>query len=265
MAGLSWNTRVWILFAVAAGSLAGLFLFVPAIPQDQTFHHLADQRAFLGISNFWNIVSNFPFFIVGILGLRVPGPLTQRAFFASIFLVGIGSSYYHWAPSDAPLMWDRLPITLGFMAIFANLLEERVSERAGNLLLWPLLALGIVSLVIWRMTDDLRLYGWVVFFPLLVLPLLFWLFAPKYTGTANWFIAAGLYACSKLTEVLDWQIMSLGGVVSGHTLKHLFVAAAAYVLYRNFKTRRQLKMAHDLVGEPVPTSPDHAPDQRTSS
>jgi len=58
-------------------------------------------------------------------------------------------------------------------------------------LLFPLLALGIISLVVWRATDDLRLYGWVVFFPLLVLPLLFWLFPPKYTGTANWFVAAG--------------------------------------------------------------------------
>jgi hypothetical protein len=40
--------------------------------------------------------------------------------------------------------------------------------------------------------------------------------------------------------VLDWQVMALGGIVSGHTLKHLFVAAAAYVLYRNFRTRKPL-------------------------
>jgi hypothetical protein len=242
LASLSWNTRVLILAAVAAVSLAGLFLFVPAIPQDQAFHRLADARAIFGIPNFWNVASNIPFFVIGVLGLRVPGPLTQRAFFLSIFLVGFGSPYYHWAPSDAPLMWDRLPITLGFMAILANLLEERVSDKAGGLL-WPLLALGVLSLVVWRMTDDLRLYGWVVFFPILVLPLLFWLFPPKYTGTANWFIAAGLYGASKVTEVLDWQIMSFGGAVSGHTLKHLFVAAAAYVLYRNFKTRKPISAA----------------------
>lgn len=239
MRQLSWNVRVVILIAVAAVSLAGLLL-LPPIPQDQAFHRLADQRAFLGIPNFWNVVSNVPFFVIGILGLRLPGPLSQRIFFFAIFLVAFGSSYYHWAPSDAPLMWDRLPITLGFMAIFANLIEERVSEKAGRALLWPLLALGIISLVVWRATDDLRLYGWVVFFPLLVLPLLFWLFPPKYTGTANWFVAAGLYGASKLTEVLDWQIMSLGGVVSGHTLKHLFVAAAAFVLLRHFQTRRPL-------------------------
>lgn len=239
MAGLSWNARVLVLVAVAVVSLAGLFLFVPAIPQDQAFHDLADKRAILGIPNFWNVVSNLPFFVIGILGMRLPGPLTQRMFFFGIFLVTFGSSYYHWAPSDTPLMWDRLPITLAFMAILANLLEERVDESAGRLLLWPLLALGIASLIIWRMTDDLRLYGWVVFFPLLVLPLLFWLFPSKYTGTANWFIAAGLYAASKLTEVTDWQIMSPGGIVSGHTLKHLFVAAAAYVIYRNFATRKK--------------------------
>ena len=240
MASLSWNVRVLILVAVAAISLAGLFLFAPVVPQDQASHNLADQRTLLDLPNFWNVASNVPFFLIGILGLRVSGPLTQRVFFFSIFLVGFGSSYYHWAPSDPPLTWDRLPITLGFMAIFANLVEERVSEKAGRALLMPLLALGIISVVVWRMTDDLRLYGWVVFFPILVLPVLFWLFPPKYTGTANWFIAAGLYGASKLTEVLDWPIMSLGGVVSGHTLKHLFVAAAAYVLYRNFATRRPL-------------------------
>jgi hypothetical protein len=235
---LSWNARVLILLAVAAVSLLGLLL-LPPIPQDQAFHRLADQRALFGIPNFWNVVSNVPFFVIGILGLRVPRPLSQRIFFFSIFLVGFGSSYYHWAPSDPPLMWDRLPITLGFMAIFANLLEERVSEKAGRALLWPLLALGIVSLLVWRATDDLRLYGWVVFFPLLVLPLLFWLFPPKYTGSANWLIAAALYGASKLTEVLDAPIMSLGGLVSGHTLKHLFVAAAAFVLLRNFQTRQR--------------------------
>ena len=244
MAGLSWNARVSILVAVAAISLAGLFLLVPAIPQDQTFHDFADQRTLYEIDHFWNVASNFPFFVIGLMGLRLPGPLTQRIFFLSIFLVGFGSSYYHMRPSDPPLMWDRLPITLGFMAILANLIEERVSEKAGRALLFPLLALGIVSLVVWRMTDDLRLYGWVVFFPILVLPLLFWLFPPKYTGTANWFVAAGCYAASKLTEVLDWQIMAFGSIVSGHTLKHLFVAAAAYVLYRNFRDRKPLSAAN---------------------
>ena len=60
----------------------------------------------------------------------------------------------------------------------------------------------------WRRTDDLRLYGWVQFFPCLVLPLMFWLFAPKYSGTWYWFAAAGWYLLAKVLEYTDAAIYS---------------------------------------------------------
>ena len=73
----------------------------------------------------------------------------------------------------------------------------------------------------WLRTDDLRLYGWVQFFPCLVLPLIFWLFAPKYTGTWYWFAAAGWYLLAKVLEYTDAAIYSAGGhVMAGHALKH---------------------------------------------
>ena len=52
-----------------------------------------------------------------------------------IFLTGFGSSYYQWNPNDNTLFWDRLPMTLCFMAIFAAALEERANARAGAVLL----------------------------------------------------------------------------------------------------------------------------------
>ena len=76
-------------------------------------------------------------------------------------------------------------MSVAFMAILANVIEERIDARVGQALLWPLVALGIVSLLLWLRTDDLRLYGWVQFFPCVVLPLMFWLFPPKYTGTGT--------------------------------------------------------------------------------
>ena len=76
-------------------------------------------------------------------------------------MTGFGSAYYHWNPSNGTLFWDRLPMALTFMAILTVAAEERVSTKTGAILLWPLLALAVFSLLLWRWTDDLRLYGWV--------------------------------------------------------------------------------------------------------
>ncbi len=234
--------RLLVFPGVAALSLAGLFL-LPLIAQDQGYHQFADQRLLFATPNFWNVVSNIPFVVIGAAGLHLRAGASIRVIFLGIFLAGLGSAYYHWNPSDAALFWDRLPMTLTFMAILANAIEERVDAKAGAILLWPLLALGIVSLLIWRSTGDLRLYGWVQFFPILALPLLFWLFPPTYTGTANWLVAGALYVAAKVFEFFDGPVMSAGHVLSGHTLKHLTAAAACFVILRNFQMRQPVSAA----------------------
>jgi hypothetical protein len=225
---------------LTVASLAGLLL-LPPIPQDQSYHQFADQRALLGMPNFWNVVSNLPFVAVGAAGLQRfrQDPITI-VLFLGIFLTGFGSSYYHWHPNDDTLFWDRLPMTLCFMAILAATIEERVNARAGAVLLWPLLAVGLLSLLLWRWTDDLRLYFWVQFFPYLALPLLFLLFPPKYTGQFYWIIAAALYALAKLLEFSDDAVYSVGSTLSGHTLKHLAAAAACFAVLRYYQTRRPI-------------------------
>ena len=163
---------VVVFLGLAAASLAALLL-LPPILQDHSYHRFADERTLFGIPNFWNVVSNVPFIAVGAVGLRqfYRNPAT-RALFLGIFLTGFGSSYYHWNPNNDTLFWDRLPMTLCFMAILAIIVGERVNARFGAALLWPLLATGIFSLLLWRWTGDLRLYGWVQFFPAFVVPLL---------------------------------------------------------------------------------------------
>ena len=111
------------------------------------------------------------------------------------------------------------------------------------MLLWPLLGLGVASLL-WRFTDDLRLYGWVQFFPIVALLLLLWLFPPRYTGGANWLVAIGLYVIGKIFEFFDASVLSASHLVSGHTLKHLFAAAACFVILRNFQMRKPLGAAN---------------------
>jgi hypothetical protein len=164
----------------------------------------------------------------------------KRRAFLGILLTGFGSSYYHLDPNDGTLFWDRLPMTLCFAAILAAVVEERVDARAGVILLRPLLAIGIVSLLLWRWTDDLRLYVWAQFFPFLALVLILQLFPPKYTGAFYWIIATTLYALAKLLEFYDEEIFSAGSILSGHTLKHLAAAAACFAILRLFLTRRAI-------------------------
>lgn len=235
---IKFSPPVVVLLGVMSASLAGLLL-LPPIPQDQSYHQFADQRAIFGVPNFWNVVSNLPFLAVGAAGLwRFRNDPATIVLFLGIFLTGIGSSYYHWNPNDRTLFWDRLPMTLAFAAILALVVAERVNARAGAILLWPALAIGLFSLLLWLWTDDLRLYFWVQFFPGLALLLLFLMCSPKYTGTYYWITAAGLFAFAKVFEFSDHAIFSAGYLLSGHTLKHLSAAAACFAILRYFETRR---------------------------
>jgi len=237
--GAKANRAMLVFIGLMAASLAVPPL-LPPIPQDQGYHNFADQRTLLGIPHFWNVVSNLPFIAVGAAGLRqFHRHAATFVIFLGIFLTGFGSSYYHWSPSDSTLFWDRLPMTLCFMAILAVVVEERIGERLGAVLLWPLLAIGLLSLVLWRLTGDLRLYAWVQFFPCLALPLLLLLRPPKYTGTFYWGVAAALYALAKLCELYDRAIDS-NFILSGHTLKHFFAAAACFAVLRYFQTRERI-------------------------
>jgi hypothetical protein len=228
---------VLVFLGLTAASLAALLL-LPPILQDQSYHSFADERTLFGIPNFWNVVSNLPFIAVGAVGLRqfYRDPATL-ALFLGIFLTGFGSSYYHWNPNNDTLFWDRLPMTLCFMAILAIVVEERVNARFGAALLWPLLATGILSLILWRWTGDLRLYGWVQFFPGVALPLLFLLFPSRYTGTFYWLVIVLLYAVAKLFELAD-HVVYRSFILSGHTLKHLFGALACFAILRYFQKRQ---------------------------
>jgi len=220
---------------------AAVLAAMSPIVQDQGYHAFADARTLLGIPNFWNVMSNLPFVLVGAAGVAfLRKDAAAIALFVGILLTGFGSSYYHLAPDDGTLFWDRLPMTIGFMALLAGALGERFGEAAGRHALWPLLALGAASLVWWRWTGDLRPYVWVQFYPCLVLPILY-IWFPATTGTAILITAAALYGLSKALEYFDRGIYAASGdMMSGHTLKHLAAAAACYALLRYIAQRRPL-------------------------
>ena len=231
-----------ILGGFAALTLMALFALVPPVAQPQDYHQFSDQRTMLGIPHFWNVVSNLPFVLVGAAGLRhARTDLAAGAFFAGVLLTGFGSSYYHWNPNDAGLFWDRLPMTVAFMAATAAVIEERIDRSAGLWLLAPLMLLGLASLIWWRVSGDLRLYGFVQFFPAVALPLMLWLLPPRTTGTWYWFAALG-WSLRRQGAGAFWDaaIHAATGMMSGHPIKHIAAAASCYAILRAFDTRRPL-------------------------
>jgi hypothetical protein len=230
-----------LVLALLTGVTLAALLLVPPVPQDQTYHLFADQRRLFGIPNFWNVASNLPFLVVGGLGLvRFRDTPAMIVLFLGFLLTGIGSSYFHLDPSDGTLFWDRLPMTLSFAAIFSLVVDERVGVRTGAAVLWPMLAIGVLSLLVWLWIDDLRLYFWAQFYPGLALLVLMLLYPAKYSHARYWLLAAGLYALAKCFELADAAVYSLGQIVSGHTLKHLFAAAACFVVLRYLQLRRPI-------------------------
>ena len=211
--------------------------FLQPIHQDPAYHQFADARAWLGVPNAWNVWSSLSFVIVGLVALqwltyqRVAHRKMWVVFFLGITLTGFGSAYYHWLPNNNTLVWDRLPMTISFMAFVSALLAERVNERVGKRLFLPLVALGIVSVDYWHGTDDLRWYALVQFGSLLVIPVILAIRPAKYLRTRDVVIVLGWSVAAKVLEQADAWVYSWGNVVSGHTLKHFAAAAGgAWVL-----------------------------------
>lgn len=235
-----------LLAAVAAIAICGAFLLQP-IPQDPAYHVFADDVRMLGVPNFWNVATNLPFLFAGLAGLAraqrlsdsMPG-LHYRVFCIGVALVALGSAYYHLDPSTPALVWDRLPMTVAFMALFAAVLMDRVSMRLGRALLWPLVAAGIASIAWWIHTElagrgDLRPYALVQFLPMLLVPLILLLSKGGSLSTAMLWMSLGAYGAAKLAEHLDPAILDATGFFSGHSLKHLFAALGAWWAIRAFQ------------------------------
>lgn len=236
---------------VAALTLAAIIfaLVLPPIPQPPEYHRFADQRTWLGIPNFLNVVSNLPLALAGALGLwllaRREVAAAWRGFFLGVLLTGIGSAWYHWAPDNARLVWDRLPMTLCFMSLLAALIGERIGARAGRLSWLPLVALGMLSVLYWHVTEssgsgDLRPYGLVQFLTLLLVPVLVALFPGRSRrDDRDILVALALYVLALLCDtLLDARILALGGIVGGHALKHLLVAVAVLQLLVMLRRRQ---------------------------
>ena len=153
--------------------------------------------------------------------------------FYSTIAISVGSTYYHWNPHDASLVFDRLPMTLAFVSIFCFMLEEYIpnNSRLGQSLLTPLLLLGIFSVLYWRWMDDLRLYALVQFLPLIIIAGLLVCYQPKHGGAFQHTLALICYALAKICEDLDYTIFARTNKrISGHSMKHVLAGIASILL-----------------------------------
>lgn len=246
---LAWGTALLLFVA--------LMIVTPRIPQDQKYHQFADRRNFIGVPNTLNVISNFPFLVIGIVGLvltihgnnfgfSLKGEvLGWAAFFVGITATSFGSAYYHLNPNDARLVWDRLPMTIAFASVMAVFIIERIDETTGRDSLVPLLIAGAGSVAYWRFANDLRPYALVQFVPCLAIPIMAILLPPKYSHSSYWLWAAGWYLLAKIEEAYDMKFYRWTHfVVSGHTLKHLCAAMVPVMTIimlscRNVRNERQ--------------------------
>ena len=238
--------RIALLALVAAAGIGAVLLLDP-VPEDPAYHAFADTRAYFGIPNFWNVATNLPFLFVGLWGFISARRLAKaeltthyRVYCGAVALVAFGSGWYHLAPSNASLVWDRLPMTVAFMSLFSALLADRISWLLGRGLLWPLVVAGIASIAWWIRGEamghgDLRAYGLVQFLPMLLMPMILLMWRDGSIAARPLWLGFGAYALAKLAEHFDAAIYAAGGFVSGHGLKHLAAAAAAWWITRAFQ------------------------------
>ncbi len=253
---LSRRAGIWPFLALAV-AVATAALLVPRTPQPLSYHHFADQRSWLGIPNFGDVASNILFLVAGLWGLAFlcrqwsPEQFVEARerwpyflVFLALVLTAFGSAYYHLAPDNARLVWDRLPMTVVFMPLVASLIAERVTVKIGLWLLPVLTAVGIGSVLQWYSTEqqgagDLRFYLAVQVYAVLAL-IVAMLLPPRYTRGSDLVVVAGLYVLAKICESADRQVFSLGHLVSGHTIKHLSAGAAGFWIVRMLSKRQPI-------------------------
>jgi hypothetical protein len=246
--------RAYALAALGA-VLVILACVLPPFAQPQSYHGFADTRGWLGIPNYGNVASNVMFLVVGLVGLaamRMPAARAMESalrhayglMFLGLVFTAFGSAYYHWAPSDTRLVWDRLPMTVVFMPLLAATFAERLRWRS-DLPLFVLALLGVGSVVYWKYSGNLMPYliaqGGAVLLILLAIALL----PTPWTERRMLWPAFACYAVAFVSEKLDLEIFRwTDGIISGHTIKHLVAAAAFYFILRMLQ-RQQLKTDRD--------------------
>ena len=228
------------------------------IHQPDAYHDFADQTTRFGIPHFCDVTSNLGFAIIALWGWLRLAPVRghpdlrhgwagYRLFLAGLFLTALGSSWYHLAPDNAGLVWDRLPIALACGGLLAGVWGDARQKESRSLAAWLALA-GALSVGWWQYTDvsgagDLRPYLLLQVLPILLIPLWQWIYKAPAADRLAFGGALALYVVAKFAELGDHEIAAVLAPVTGHTLKHLLATGAAALIVGRlvFRVREPLK------------------------
>ncbi len=243
-----------ILLGISLLAFIGVMLGIKPFAQDPHYHSFANDVNFAGIHNGCNVLSNLGFLISGVLGFiliskyQIKTPIIG-VLFGGILLTGFGSAYYHYAPTNESLVWDRLPMVIVFTSFFAQVYAWYFSSKTAFRIWIVSLLIGLFSVWYWQYTEsmgrgDLRLYLIVQFLPILLIITTLGLHHQQNTflwkplvWTLLWYIGA------KFMEHFDHQIFEFTNFVSGHVLKHL--AAAGATFYILLMVKRKAVQEHE--------------------
>jgi len=229
-----------------------ILMIIKPVPQDIAYHNFADQRKIFDVPNFLNVISNLPFLLVGLHGIKKlrfsqAASKINRMYavlFIGILFTGLGSAFYHYAPDNNSLVYDRIPMTLVFMAFLSVIIAAWIDIKAGSTLLGPLLLLGTTSVLYWHYTElngvgDLRFYAFIQYFPIPLIALIFILFkdTANNKGLSMLVLVIGWYVVAKLLETFDKNIYGATHFISGHSLKHIAAAIATWYIVRFFEKK----------------------------
>ena len=215
------------------------------IAQLPDYHHFADDTIRFGVPHFADVISNIGFALValatwvGLAGSRDTSRLGggwpgYRLFLVSLFLTAFGSAWYHLAPDNARLVWDRLPIALACAGLLAGVWGDTRGRDSGGLTN-GLAAFAIFSVAWWYGTDlvavgDLRPYLLLQAAPIILVPLWQWVYDSERADRVAFGMALLLYVAAKFAELYDHEIGAVFGTLTGHTLKHLLATGAAALI-----------------------------------
>lgn len=144
-----------------------IMLLTPKVSHSPNHHLFADMRNFLGVPNTMNVLTCFPFLLIGVpslviclsgtcFGISLKGEMwSWGLFYAGISLAAFGSAYYHLNPDDDRIIWDKIPVMIATVALISSLVIERVDEKTGVTCLISLIALIFVSVACESQLQDL--------------------------------------------------------------------------------------------------------------
>lgn len=237
--------------------LIGITCLLPRFPQSIGYHNFADKRVLFHISNFSDVVSNFPIFLVGVLGiigiiknrfnfLSIQEKRLWIIFFGAIIFVSIFSAFYHLDPNNIRLAFDRLAISLVLMSFLSLIFYERIDQNLAIKIAPYLIFAGVLSVIYWILSEsiekgDLRFYAMIQFGTIFIILAIFALFPSKYKNQSFLYYAVICFILSKFSEGYDKEIFRASDSwISGHTLKHILSALSLYLVYFYLQKRSKI-------------------------